>query len=52
MVLFNIAWITVCNHLGVENSSSAVQIAGEIPEPGSILVLGLGAITLMRRRRS
>jgi hypothetical protein len=39
----------VCNHFGI---GSKVMIAGEIPEPGSIILLTMGAIAIFRRRES
>lgn len=39
----------ICNHFGF-NSTDAI-LAGETPEPGSICLLAMGAIALMRQRR-
>jgi len=32
-------------------SDTGISIAGEVPEPGSILLLGLGALMLRRENR-
>lgn len=32
-------------------NNTGINIAGEVPEPGSILLLGLGALMLRRQKR-